>query len=68
MPMDEVIRAIEQTDTENMQDVMQAAMKRYRELYPDWKMIFLSAPKNAPDAQSQAALELICKAEELYTL
>ena len=68
MPMDEVIRAIEQADTENMQDVMQAAMKRYRELYPDWKMIFLSAPKNAPDAQSQAALELIRKAEEIYTL
>ena len=66
--MDEVIRAIEQTDTENIQDVMQAAMKRYRELYPDWKMIFLSAPVNATDTQSQAALELIRKAEELYTL
>lgn len=68
MPMDEVIRAIEQTDAENMQDVMQAAMKRYRELYPKWKMVFLSAPKDTTDAQSRAALELICKAEELYTL
>lgn len=40
MPMDEVIRAIEQTDAENIQDVMQAAMGRYRELYPEWKMLF----------------------------
>ena len=68
MPMDEVIRAIEQTDAENMQDVMQAAMKRYRELYPDWKMVFLSAKCDAQDARSRGALELICKAEELYTL
>lgn len=35
MPMDEIIRAIEQTDAENMQDMLQATMKRYRELYPD---------------------------------
>ena len=34
MSMDEVIRAIEQTDAENIQDVMQAAMRRYREPYP----------------------------------
>ena len=70
MPMDEVIRAIEQTDIENMRDVLQATMKRYRELYPDWKILFLSAKADATDERSQAILELIRKAHELlgYTL
>ena len=70
MPMDEVIRAIEQTDVENMRDVLQATMKRYRELYPDWKILFLSAKADATDERSQAILELIRKAHELlgYTL
>ena len=65
MPMDEVIRAIEQTDVENMRDVLQATMKRYRELYPDWKILFLSAKADATDERSQAILELIRKAHEL---
>ena len=70
MPMDEVIRAIEQTDVENMRDVLQATMKRYRELYPEWKILFLSAKADATDERSQAILELIRKAHELlgYTL
>ena len=65
MPMDEVIRAIEQTDIENMRDVLQATMKRYRELYPEWKILFLSAKADATDERSQAILELIRKAHEL---
>lgn len=65
MPMDEVIRAIEQTDIENMQDLLQATMKRYRELYPEWKILFLSAKADATDERSQAILELIRKAHEL---
>ena len=64
MPMDEVIRAIEQTDAENIQDVMDAAMKRYRELYPNWKMLYLSAKSDATDEQSQKFLEVIRKVEE----
>lgn len=64
MPMDEVIRAIEQTDIENMQDLIQTAMKRYRELYPDWKILFLSAQSDASDERSKVILELIHEAEE----
>lgn len=66
MPMDEVIRVIEQTDVENMQDLMQAAMKRYRALYPEWKILFVSAKADATDERSQAILELIRKAHELF--
>lgn len=67
MPMDEVIRAIEQTDAENIQDVMQAAMERYGELYPEWKILFLSVQPNATDERSKAILELIRKAEEFVS-
>ena len=65
MPMDEIIRAIEQTVAENIQDVIQAAMKRYKELYPNWRMLFLSAQPDASDAHSKAIMELICKADVL---
>ena len=64
MPMDEVIRAIEQADVENMQDLLKATMKRYRELYPKWKILYLSAKADATDEQSKAILELIYMAEE----
>ena len=52
MPMDEVIRAIEKADRENIQDVLRAVMGRYRELYPDWKMQFISVDPNATDKRS----------------
>ena len=67
MPMDEVIRAIEQTDVENMQDLLQATLKRYRELYPDWKILFLSAKPDATDEVSKAILELIRMADVLVS-
>lgn len=64
MPMDEVIRGIEETDVENLQDVLQALMGRYRELYPRWRFLFLSADTNATDQVSKTILELIQQAEE----
>ena len=65
--MDEVIRAIEQTDAENMPDLLQATMKRYRELYPEWKILFLSAKADAVDERSKAVLDLIRMADELVS-
>ena len=65
--MDEVIRAIEQTDIENMQDVVQAVMCRHKERYPHWQILFLSAEVGARDERSRAILELIDKAEEMVT-
>ena len=64
MPMDEVIRAIERTDVENLQDVLQALLDRYRELYPQWRFLFLSADTKATDATSELMLEIIQQAEE----
>ena len=63
MPMDEVIRAIERADVEDIQDVVQAVIGRYRELYPQWEMLFLSADTNATDERSLKILEWIRKAD-----
>lgn len=49
MSMDEVIRAIEMVDAENMQDVLDAVMARHRELYPDDNLVILSLPKREPE-------------------
>ena len=66
MPMDEIIRMIEQTDTENIQDVLHAVIKRYRELYPQWRILFMSADRNAGDEQSREVLKWIQYLEEKY--
>lgn len=65
MPMDEVIRAIERADVEDIQDLLQATMKRYRELYPEWKILYLSAKADAEDAYSKAILDVIRMAEAI---
>lgn len=63
MPMDEVIRAIERAEVEDLQDVLQALMAKYREFYPQWRFLFLSADTNAADAKSKAILKIIRKAK-----
>ena len=64
MPMDEVIRAIERADIENLQDVLHALMGRYQEVYPQWRFLFLSADTAAADDHSKLILEIIQKAHE----
>ena len=63
MPMDEVIRAIERADMEDIQDVVQAVIGRYRELYPQWEILFLAADTNATDERSLKILDLIRRAD-----
>ena len=67
MPIDEVIRAIEQVDAENIQDVIMAVINRYRELYPNWRFLFLSANPEATDKGSLKILSLMDRADELYS-
>ena len=63
--MDEVIRAIEQAEADNIQDLMQAAMGRYRELYPQWRILFLAANPNDTDKRNRKFLKLISQAEKI---
>ena len=45
MPMDKVIRAIKKTGSENIQDLIDAAFRRYKELFPDWEKEYFSVKK-----------------------
>ena len=65
MPMDEIVRGIEKTDIENMQDVIQVAIARYQELYSDWRIMFVPADANAQGQRSLELLELIRRADEI---
>ena len=68
MQMDEVIRAIEMMDAENMQDVLDAVRKRHEELYPLWAFVMLSLPKNQRESwkgmiEQAVSLEEKCQTE-----
>ena len=68
MPMDEVIRAIERADREDIQDILHAVMERYRELYPDWKMQFISVDLNAMDERSVKIRNWLHAAEQIFEI
>lgn len=49
MPTDELIRAIEQTDPENLQDILDAVIRRCRELNPGWDFFYFARdPRHQP--------------------
>lgn len=53
MPMDELIRGIEQMGTENMQDLLDAVTRRFRQLYPGYSLLILSLPENDPEERKK---------------
>ena len=66
--MDEVIRAIEKADREDIQDILHAAMERYRELYPEWKMQFISVDPNATDERSMKICNWLHTAKQIFEI
>ena len=65
MPMDEIIRGIERTDVENMPDVLKVVLDRYRELYPEWELLYFAVQRSAMDEQSIKLRQLIVEAERI---
>lgn len=62
MPTDELIRAIEQTDPENLQDILDAVICRYRELNPGWEFFYFSRDPRRPLTQlEEKILQLACE-------
>ena len=43
---EQIIEAIEQADDERISDVIQAVIRRYGQLFPEWEVIFLSVHKD----------------------
>lgn len=50
----ELIRQITQVPVEEIGDILQAAMERYRALFPEEEILYLSLPKN--DSQERQRL------------
>lgn len=68
MPMDEVIRAIEKADKEDIQDILHTAMERYRKLYPEWKIQFISVDPNATDERSAKICNWLHVLEQIFEI
>ena len=61
----EIIAQINQVSQEEIQDVMQAVLARYRQLYPQWDISVLSIEKGeSRNDQLDRTIELLNKMKE----
>ena len=44
-----VIKFIQQADDYQVNEIINTLQDRYRKVYPDWEVVFLSLPKNSPE-------------------
>ena len=49
----DILNRIEQADDFEINEIMAAVRRRYQILFPDWEVLYLSCPKNDPDARKQ---------------
>ena len=49
----QVLTYIRQADTNELNEIIQAIVKRYGQISPDWETSFLSLPKNDPLRRQQ---------------
>ena len=60
MDMKKVLESIRNADTTEIGDILEAAVQRKRELYPEWEMVYLALPKNDPQERKRT-LEWVWK-------
>lgn len=46
-------------NTEQIDAVLQAAVKRREELHPEWDMTYIALPKNDPEKRMEMLLEMV---------
>jgi len=55
-----MLQEIKNAKPEEMEDILQAVMERYRQIYPDWEIMFLSLDKKENrNAQIDAVIKLL---------
>ena len=62
--LDQVLTFIHQADDTQINEIIQAVVKRYARVFPDWEVIFLSLPRNNPAKRRemiQSALDFFNK-------
>lgn len=43
-----IMRDIQKADAREVDEILDAAMARRKQLYPDWEMVYFAVPKNDP--------------------
>ena len=57
--LDELLLRIEYADHKEIDAIIDALQSRYRRLFPDWEVAFLSVPTGNPENQRKQARLLI---------
>ncbi len=53
MSKEEIFEAIEEASAAEIDEYLDAALNRKRELYPDWDICYLALPNNAPKQRKE---------------
>lgn len=61
--LNEILNFIDQADTNQLSEIIQAIIQRYGQISPDWEVNFLSLPKNDP-LRRQQMLQSILRMDE----
>ncbi len=59
IPLEDVLHRIEYADHEEIDAMIHAVQRRYKRLFPDWEVTFLSMPLGNEREKRAAARELI---------
>lgn len=59
--LEELISRIEVADHEEMDAILDALQSRYKHLFPDWEVTFLSVPRENRREQARFLMEFIQK-------
>ena len=59
----EILRRIERADDLEIGEVIQAVIRRYQKIYPEWEAIFLTIPRNDPEERKRI-MEMILSIEQ----
>ena len=69
MRIEKLVKEIENANVFQIDYILDAAMKRKRELYPDWELFYCAAEKgkiNGPEDMLKAAWEFEMRIRERY--
>ena len=51
--LETILEDIKQADDYEIYEIVTAAMDRYREVYPEWEIMYLAVPKNNPEERKR---------------
>ncbi|MBQ9148043.1 MAG: hypothetical protein IJX69_00570 [Oscillospiraceae bacterium] len=59
LPLQEVLKQIENADDDAISQIIQAVIRRYKQVYPGWEVVFLSLPLDDAAQRRKQLADLI---------